>query len=206
MFSTKKEIIDYHEELRNKIDLKSEQLLQNLSRSNQNNFERSRIINSVRESLINKVTEIESFNLFNLSKQTKFCFFVSNSKILNDKTNDDKKSSCFKNDIGILILLNIILPNKTLNLIEKLINENTTMVLNEPLDSFKDFITIKVILCLVESKCHDMIVDLTTVEDNIINNLDFVTDEYSLDREDDLGSLPRLLNLEKVENIDLTDS
>ncbi|CAF0840373.1 unnamed protein product [Brachionus calyciflorus] len=209
MFSTKQEIIEHHEEIRNKIDLKSEQLLLTLNRTNQNKLEQIGIINSLRETLVKKITELETFNLSNFNKHTKFCFFISNSKAGNDEINDgDKWNFNFKNDLGVMIILNEILSNKILNQIENLINKKSeySLIEEDTLGSFKSVIKTKIILDLIDSKFDNLIIDLTKVEDNSIENLEISCEEYYLDEKENLNFLPKLICLEKVQTLDLSHS
>lgn len=116
MFKTKKDIVEYHEKLINEIDVHCEKILFKLSKNDENKDDPTNL-DAIRELIISKIKEIETFNFSNLGKEAKFCYLIPNSKgKIKTKvpSNQKKWNFLFKNQLGVLIILNQVLPKVVL--------------------------------------------------------------------------------------------
>ncbi|CAF0951769.1 unnamed protein product [Brachionus calyciflorus] len=111
MQTIKSEIIDYSSSVINEIDIQCEIVLEKLNEKNK--IERMSQVNDTRKIMIEKVHEIEKFNLDDLSTDTKcsfekkIFFFIPNNEfeIVPFNKSSIKTKMLFNNELGMLIVL-----------------------------------------------------------------------------------------------------
>ncbi|CAF0812910.1 unnamed protein product [Brachionus calyciflorus] len=221
MNKLRSEILDYHSNLINEIDIKSEKAIYYFKREE---FENQ--INSDRYKIITKIKEVEKIKLNELNNSDSiyngmFCFFIprtylsfldliSESEEDNEQENDEKddaKNEFFKrildeetNDkfefnqqIGRLVINNF---NLNKNLVKNLIVKSTLDVC----DNFEESIKFKIISQLIEAKNNELIIDLTQIENNQIKKLNLSNDFLNLD-EKSLNVIEAILNIKSLNKL-----
>ncbi|CAF1020047.1 unnamed protein product [Brachionus calyciflorus] len=197
----KQDILDYYDDLLNKIDTQSEKILskQGLSEDGRST------INQERSKIMSKIKHIEKINLDSFYFQP-FCFFVPNEKILTNKIAHRTKYE-FKNEIGKLIILNNQIDSDLAEKISNFINHGKIPD-DFYFDSFKDVLEFTVTNKLIENNFNNLIIDLSNSDLNILKQLelDDYTKRFKRIRLENINFLETLINIRSVECLKTTIS
>ncbi|CAF0948001.1 unnamed protein product [Brachionus calyciflorus] len=231
MNKLRSEILEYHSNLINEIDIKSEKAICYFKREE---FENQ--INSDRDRLITKIKEVEKIKLNNLKNSDSiydgvFCFFIPRkyfsfldlpepeSEEQDDDDDDDehKFELTAQNEFFKRILHEetkdkfefheqigrLVVNNFNLNknLVKNLIVRSTLDVFGG-CENFEESIKFKIISQLIEAKKNQLIIDLTQIENNQIKKLNLSNGYLNL-HEKSLNFIEANLNIKCLNELKL---
>ncbi|CAF0838458.1 unnamed protein product [Brachionus calyciflorus] len=219
----KKQIIEYYQELINKIDLQSEKCLNKQGDNNTEEVEddESNNINSIRNTFISKIKELELANLNCLSNESKvpfengFCFLIENYTMTTSRREDTRNRGFgpayrfhFENKIGKLVIVKEFINDKILFELNEIINQKRINFRKDEqnLSSFEEVVKLTVILDVIEKKFEDRlpIIDLKFSESIEMEKLFISSERMSNLKHNDFDCLKDFIKPESIKELRLT--
>ncbi|RNA07707.1 insulin-like growth factor-binding complex acid labile subunit [Brachionus plicatilis] len=215
MISIKKKIIDYYDEIENSVNVQCEKCIQHLQAESDVSGQLANI-NQIRELFINKIKEICTINLNNLTDSAddfcheKFCFFLSNHKM---KAGPEQNIEnlifgpayhfYFENRVGKLVIVSKYLDEIITIELNEIINEQRKNFRKEEknLLNFERLLKVSVLLDLLEKKFKDQtpLIDLSNVSENQMKQLMVNSDQMPELKATDFDCLDSLIDTTSIQ-------
>ncbi|RNA26625.1 insulin-like growth factor-binding complex acid labile subunit isoform X3 [Brachionus plicatilis] len=185
-FQDRHHIISYFDDLANKIDLQTEEILEKENKECEKNA-----VNTIRKKYITLIDQLRDFNLKNISQgYFRYCFFIPNTKKIlkiQELYGISRTNFLFDNRIGKLIILDINIDDEIISELTNYCNRipRESNLFQKNIKSLKNFLIATILFEQIDSKLTFPVINLTIQKKLYSLNLDLLhfdkLDEQSLD-------------------------